>query len=87
MVCYMGLIRLLTYLAIGYFLWQMVKNYLRKQELRSAAEARRKPQAPARIVKCEQCGVHLPEPEACAADDRWFCSDEHRQRWLLGKKH
>ena len=79
---FMGLIRLLTYLAIGYFIWQFVQNYLKKQELESKRRAERKSQAPTPIVKCEQCQVHLPETEAFASGSRWFCSEEHRSFWL-----
>jgi hypothetical protein len=86
MVYYMGLIRLLTYLAVGYFLWLTVKNYLRKQEQRQANAAQKKPQSPARIVQCQHCGVHLPETDALAASERWFCNNEHQQRWLLNQK-
>ncbi|MES2603565.1 MAG: PP0621 family protein [Pseudomonadota bacterium] len=85
----MGLIRLLTWLAIGYFIWLAVTNYLRKQEQRNAsrrAHEQKKSQVPERIVKCEQCGLHLPEPEALAANEHWFCTNDHRQRWLSGKR-
>ena len=82
----MGLIRLLFWLAIGYFVWLNVKSYLRKQEIRNANAARKQQQIAERIVKCEQCGLHLPEPEAFTADDRWFCTEDHRQRWLLSRK-
>lgn len=85
MVYFMGLIRLLLWLAIAYFVWLNVKSYLRKQEIRKATRAREQQQIPERIVKCAQCGLHLPEPEALAAGDRWFCTDDHRQRWLRSR--
>lgn len=31
------------------------------------------------MVRCEQCGVHLPKNEALLADGKFFCSDEHRK--------
>ena len=38
--------------------------------------------SPARMVKCEQCGVHVPEPEAFSARGHQFCSNAHQQAWL-----
>jgi len=29
------------------------------------------------LVKCAQCGTHLPLAEARAVGDRLYCSDEH----------
>lgn len=34
------------------------------------------------MKKCEHCGVHLPEADACRHNDLFFCSDEHRQVYL-----
>ncbi|SHF64866.1 uncharacterized protein SAMN02745148_03189 [Modicisalibacter ilicicola DSM 19980] len=36
----------------------------------------------ARMVRCSQCRVHLPEDEALRQGDRWFCSHEHRDKFL-----
>lgn len=77
-----GLIRLLTWLALGYFLWYMVRNYLRKQDNQRNQQTKAKPQSPSLIVKCRQCGLHLPQSEAVALDNDWFCGDEHRRQWL-----
>lgn len=30
------------------------------------------------IVACIHCGVHLPQSEALAAPDGWFCGQAHR---------
>lgn len=32
------------------------------------------------MVRCAGCGLHLPKPEAIAADGRYFCCEEHRRR-------
>jgi len=29
------------------------------------------------LVRCAQCGVHLPRAEARMAGSRFYCSDEH----------
>lgn len=32
------------------------------------------------MVRCAECGLHLPQAEAIAADERYFCCEEHRRR-------
>ncbi|RLU00885.1 PP0621 family protein [Ketobacter sp.] len=32
--------------------------------------------------KCDHCGVHLPEAEACRHKQLYFCSPDHRQAYL-----
>ena len=33
------------------------------------------------MVKCGQCGLHILRNEAVSAEDKHFCSDEHRQQY------
>ncbi len=82
----MGLIRLLTWLVIGYFLWAMVRNYLRKQEAQRNKQAATKADPPVLIVKCRQCGLHLPQSEAVSGDSAWFCGEAHRRQWLAARQ-
>lgn len=82
----MGLIRLLTWLVIGYFLWAMVRNYLRKQEALRKGRAADQPASPVLVVKCRKCGLHLPQSEAVSGSDEWFCGDEHRRQWLATRQ-
>jgi len=35
------------------------------------------------MVRCAQCGVHLPKSESIVTQGAFFCSEAHR---LLGKK-
>jgi uncharacterized protein len=30
------------------------------------------------MVRCAQCGVHLPRSESISTDGRYFCSAEHK---------
>jgi len=45
---------------------------------------RRKPNAPAAesaaapMVRCAQCGVHLPQDRALTQANQWYCSEAHR---------
>ncbi|HEC29597.1 MAG TPA: hypothetical protein ENI65_08425 [Gammaproteobacteria bacterium] len=36
---------------------------------------------PTAMVRCQQCGVHIPEEEAFHEDKLFFCSDEHRSQY------
>lgn len=31
------------------------------------------------MVRCEQCGVHLPRSESVASQGKFFCSAEHQR--------
>ncbi len=78
--------RLLTLLAIGYFVWQFVKNYLNKQEIRQKRQSENNRQSPLAMVQCQYCRVHLPENEAVAAGNNWFCGSEHKALWLKSQQ-
>ena len=78
--------RLLTLLAIGYFAWQFVKNYLNKQEIRQKRQSERSQQTPLAMVQCQYCRVHLPGNEAVAAGNNWFCGNEHKNLWLKSQQ-
>lgn len=32
-----------------------------------------------KMVRCEHCGVYLPEQEAICSKDRFFCCSDHRK--------
>jgi uncharacterized protein len=46
----------------------------------SASPRAREPSEPSHeaMVACEHCGVNLPQGDALFADERWYCSDAHR---------
>lgn len=91
----MGLIRLLFFLLILWVLWFMVKNWLRKQELGSAARREKAKnlaaKAGGKIVRCKHCEVHLPEQDAVhdgtGNEEAWFCTQAHKLAWLSSKGH
>jgi hypothetical protein len=41
------------------------------------------------MVKCEVCGLNLPQSDALAAPGadpkRWFCCEEHRRQAAAGR--
>jgi uncharacterized protein len=59
--------------------------YLLRRALRGGAPQARageKPAAPpsasqGELVRCAQCGVHLPRAEARMTAERFYCSEEH----------
>ena len=59
--------------------------YLLRRALRGGSpgpgpdETRAAPPAGAQgeLVRCAQCGVHLPRAEARMTDNRFYCSEEH----------
>jgi uncharacterized protein len=58
---------------IGYRWWRI------KQQ----AAAVRGAAGPAKVesmVRCDVCGLNLPQSEAIGAANRWYCSEEHRRR-------
>ena len=67
--------RLLFLLAIGIVVYLLLRSY-RKQ-----APKQDESQAAEEMVRCEQCGVHLPRSESFLAGGKYFCSDEHRRQY------
>lgn len=45
-------------------------------------KARRRSSTPSAgedMVRCAQCGVHLPRSESLASNEAYYCSSEHRR--------
>ena len=80
----MGLIRFIFLLLIAGVIWFVVKNYLRKQQLRAGRTDKETSEHTQvnRIVRCAQCDIHLPEEDAVRDGDTWFCTMAHKQAWL-----
>jgi len=66
--------RLLFLLAVVIVVYLLLKSY-RKQPPKQDASA------PAEdMVRCAQCGVHLPRSESIMAGGNFYCCDAHRQQ-------
>ncbi|WP_280550557.1 PP0621 family protein [Halomonas sp. 11-S5] len=39
-----------------------------------------------RMVRCSWCQVHLPEDDALRERGDWFCSGDHRDKYLAERK-
>lgn len=74
----MGLFRLLTFILVVFIAWRMIKNYQAK--LARSKQNRERAEIPVqeKMVKCAYCSTHIPEHEAIADGDQWFCSQEHK---------
>ncbi len=66
--------RLLFLLAVAIVVYLLLRSYRRqapKQDDSKPAEE---------MVRCAQCGVHLPRSESILANGNFYCSDEHRRQ-------
>lgn len=72
----MGLIRLIIFIAIAYFIYRLVKNALIKPSHSNQSGT------PIAMVKCQQCKVLFPQQEAITKNQYHFCSASHLNQWL-----
>ena len=66
--------RLLFLLAVVIVVYLLLKSY-RKQPPKPDVYAQAED-----MVRCAQCGVHLPRSESILAGGNFYCSDEHRRQ-------
>ena len=73
----MGLFRLLLIIALVWLAWRLLSKTLlgKRQSTRDNLEA------PRRMVRCAQCGLHVPESESVEQQGNHFCSQAHLQVW------
>ncbi|MEI7842591.1 MAG: PP0621 family protein [Gallionellaceae bacterium] len=65
--------RLIFIIVVVALVWWVLKSY-RKQSNNSQT-----PQSAEEMVRCKQCGVHLPKSEGIFAGGEYFCCDAHRR--------
>jgi uncharacterized protein len=59
----------------------VLKSYLRGIEAKRQAGAQPEPSDANKantMVRCAQCGVHVPRGESILSRSKFFCSEEHR---------
>lgn len=78
----MGLIRILLFLMVAWLAWRLYRNWQAKLK----APPSTTPLPRESMVKCEVCGVHVPEQQALHHEGLHFCSTEHRRRHLEAKE-
>jgi uncharacterized protein len=64
------LLFLLAVVIVVYLLLKSFRKQLPKQDVSAPAED---------MVRCAQCGVHLPRSESIMAGGNFYCSDAHRR--------
>lgn len=70
--------RLLFFVAVIAVVYWLLKSYRKpspKQDVPTAASED--------MVRCAQCGVHLPKSEATLSAGKFFCSEEHRREYQV----
>lgn len=55
--------------------WWLAKRLRRGDAAKDAPEA-----APEQMVNCSHCGLYLPQQEAIAEGEKFFCCAEHRRQ-------
>jgi uncharacterized protein len=52
----------------------------RKPAVRGRTQGTPQPPAPANIVACRQCGVHIPTSDSIVGTQGVYCSNAHREQ-------
>ncbi len=73
--------KLLLLIAVFAVVVLLLKNYQRSlsRQRDESQGAEGAPAASEDMVRCAQCGVHLPRSEGFLSQGSYFCSDEHRR--------
>lgn len=71
----MGLLRLLFWAAIIFATFWFLRRLFAK--LKSAKQTPPPEPSAAPMVRCHQCGVHVPQSQALTDQQRWYCSQAH----------
>ena len=71
--------RILILIAIGLLLYIIITTLLRK------AKAEDEQARMEKIVRCEQCGLHISEHEAIQQNHHYFCSTQHLEAFNESK--
>lgn len=80
----MGLIRILLIVLLIWVAWRLLRQALLPGPGKSSNNTD-SGDSPTRMVRCAQCGVHLPEQEAVHKDELFFCGKEHLLEWQQDK--
>ncbi|MDH4283995.1 MAG: PP0621 family protein [Gallionellaceae bacterium] len=68
--------RLLIFVVIAVIVYFLLKSYRKKL---SGEEKRKEDDQVEDMVRCAQCGVHLPKRESIMASEKYYCCDAHRR--------
>ncbi|MEW6352853.1 MAG: PP0621 family protein [Pseudomonadota bacterium] len=68
----MSFIRFLLIVLLIWVIALIVRGYLQRSRA-----AKKKPARIGTMVRCAQCGLHVPESEALRRGDDYYCSVQH----------
>jgi uncharacterized protein len=71
----MNLIRLITFAVLFWLLYRLILALLNKA---SRPTPRATQTREGTMVRCEQCGLHIPQEQALTKGDKYYCCEEHR---------
>ncbi len=71
----MNLIRLIAFAVIFWLLYRLILALLSKTSQPARRDA---PLQEGTMVRCEQCGLHVPQDQALIKGDKYYCCEEHR---------
>ena len=72
----MGIIRLVTVVAILWLAWFFFKRF--QQNMLERKQSKKKETPVSNVKECAVCGVHVPETEALSHNGRYYCSIAHK---------
>jgi uncharacterized protein len=72
----MGRILFFVLLALGLYVAYRLWRAGRARQ--GSGHTERSPAVAEPMVRCEHCGLNVPQSEALADGGRWFCSEAHR---------
>ncbi|KRW62829.1 PP0621 family protein [Pseudomonas sp. TTU2014-080ASC] len=76
--------RLLFWIAVifaAFWLWRRFNRPAVSKAQEKPSEANPQP-----MVRCEQCGIHVPRQNALSKDSQWFCSQAHLEQGHSGSE-
>ncbi len=71
----MNLIRLIAIAVIFWLLYRLILALLSKARQPARRDS---PPLEGTMVRCEQCGLHVPQEQALIKGDKYYCCEEHR---------
>jgi uncharacterized protein len=74
----MGLPRLLIFILIAAAVYWLVRIISQKAIRKPSAH--KTEDAAEAMVKCQYCGVHLPQHKAVSNNQKWYCSQQHLEQ-------
>lgn len=74
------LIQLVIIVALAWLVWRLIKTTLSGRSPKAPRQGASS--HPEKMVRCAQCGVHVPEGEAFVHQRLSFCSQDHQRDYL-----